>query len=82
MLMTVEQSDLVRRNLPGSRLAWSDGDFAEVEIPTKIAPSHRNRRGLGDWIAAALKRLGFRQGSCGCARRQEAINRWWFKLFR
>ena len=33
-------------------------------------------RGLGDWIAGALLRLGIlKRPGCGCARRQSALNR-------
>lgn len=80
--MTREQAELAARNLPGLKATF-DGDCATVCIrDVRFAAAVNYRRGPGDILAAFLKRLGFRQSSCGCARRQAALNRWWFKFFR
>lgn len=36
-----------------------------------------SRRGMGDWIADILSRIGVRKRpGCGCSARQERLNRW------
>lgn len=47
-----------------------------------VPPTLRKRiKGLGDWIANLLTRIGIRKRpGCGCDKRQAWLNRVWFAL--
>jgi len=50
------------------------GEWIEVDA-AKLAPAPPFRP--GDVLEKILRNIGFRQKSCGCAKRQAAMNRAW-----
>lgn len=59
------------------REKYAPGEPIQIPIPELSL----KERGLGDWLARMLHRLGFRQRpGCGCAARQAWLNRFGFAV--